>query len=184
MTRFSKSKPSKDSQVFLSEFSSRAAIQSAKLVDELLANDRTEWAGILIDQSAKLALTNCFIGAHFLYLRLGIEGEIATLFGQDVFEKSLPSLPEKARIFVSLAYRLYEKNNQHGNDDLTSSLENFYKIKINPLDACVAFTIYQQIRNSEEFSPLIGDLLPILNRLQIQQIEWLKVLTDTWTKAR
>ncbi len=185
MAWFSKSKPDRDLQIFLSEFPSWAAIHSARLVDELQAEDTTGWAEILKNDSAKEKLSNCFIGAHFLYLRLGAEGEIATLlFGEDIFEKSLSSLPEKAKIFVALAYSLYEKNNQRGKDGMTSSLEDFYKIKINPLDACVAFVIDQEVNGSKEFSLLLGELLPTLNRLQIQQLEWLKGLTEKWSKRK
>jgi hypothetical protein len=182
---FSKSKTNKDSEIFLSEFPSWVAIHSAKLVDELQKEDKTGWAEILSDSSAKLRLTNCFIGAHTLYLSLGPEGGIViSLFGDKVLEESLSSLPDKAKAFFLLTHTMYEKDQLKGKDSISSSLGDFYKIKIDPLDACVAFATDQEVNNSEEFSGLIGGLLPILNRLQVEQLKWLKELTGRWSKAK
>lgn len=182
---FSKSKIDKDSEVFLSEFPSWVAIHSAKLVDELKKEDDTGWVEILSDSSTKSKLINCFIGAHILYLSIRPEGGIVTLlFGDSIFEKSFSSLPDQAKTFFLLTHTLYEKDKLNGGNSISSSLEEFYKIKIDPLDACVAFASDQEVNNSEEFSGLIGGLLPILNRLQVEQVKWLKELTGRWSKVK
>lgn len=182
---FSKSKQNKDSQLFLSEYPSWVAIHSAKLAEELQADDTTGWAEILKDNPAKTSLTNCLIGAHLCYLSLTPEGGYTTLlFGEDVLEKSLSSLPDGAKGFFLLAHSFYEKDVERGEDSISSSLGDFYKIQVDPLDACVAFVIDQKVNKSEVFSPLVGDLLPILNKLQVQQLEWLKRVAERWARQK
>lgn len=181
---FSKVEPSNDLRLFLSEFPAWVAIQSTKLVGELQSNDTTGWSEILRNDSSKQKLINCLIGANMFYLRFTPEGTIASgLFGEDFLEKSLSSLPDQAKTCFAMAYKFYEKENQGGNT-FTSSLENWYKIKIDPLDACLAFIIERQVNNSEEFNLLIGGLLPTLNRLRINQLEWLKVMTEKWSMLK
>ena len=181
---FSKSEPSKDLRLFLSEFPTWAAVQSAKLVDELQTEDTTGWSKILENNSSRLKLTDCFIGANIFYLRVTPEGALASLlFGENFLEKSLPSLPDQAKICFALTYKFFEKEGQNGNT-FTSSLEKWYKIKIDPLDASAAFVIEQEINGSQEFNFLVGGLLPTLNRLRIQQLEWLKAMTEKWLKVK
>jgi len=182
---FSKEKPTRDAALFLTEFPSWAAIHSAKLVGELETEDNTGWTDVLKDSSANSRMTNCFIGAHAFYLSQRPEGAIVTaLFGENVLKDSLQALPEKAKVFVALAYGLFEKDQLNGKGSLHSSLEDFYKIKIDPLDAYVAFVIDKEVNDSEEFSFRLGGLLPILNRLQVEQLDWLKEMTGKWGKAK
>ncbi len=181
---FRKPKTNKDSEIFLSEFPSWASTHSAKLVDELSSEDPTGWSKILKDNSIKLKLIDCLIGANIFYLRTTPEGGLASLlFGEDFLEKSLPSLPNQAKVCFVLAYKFYEKESQSGNT-FCSSLENWYKIKIDPLDASLAFVIEQQVVGGEEFNLLVGRLLPTLNLLRIQQLEWLKEMTAKWSKIK
>lgn len=182
---FTSSEADKDLQTFLSEFPTWAAIQSAKLAQELQAGDEAGWGEVLENASKKSKLINCFIGAHLVYLSLRPEGELARLlFGKNILEKSLSSLPDEAKACAVLILSFYEKDSQKGEQRFSSSLENFYKIKIDPLDACVAFIVDKEVNNSEEFSFLIGGLLPTLNRLQVQQLEWLKKMTERWSKLK
>lgn len=181
---FSKSEPSNDSRLFLSEFPTWVAIQSAKLVDELQTEDTTGWSEILQNNSARLKLVDCLIGANLFYLRVTPEGRLASsLFGEDFLEKSLSHLPDEAKVCFALMYKYYEKENQSGST-FTSSLEHWYKIKIDPLDACVAFVIEHEINDSEEFNLLVGGLLPTLNHLRIKQLEWLKEMAEKWSKIK
>ena len=180
-----KTKPTKDATLFLTEFPSYVAIHSAKLVDELAKEDNTGWADVLKDSTAKSKLTNCFIGAHAFYLSQRPEGAIVTaLFGENVIKDSLSALPEKAKVFVALTYGFFEKDHLNGKSSLPSSLGDFYKIKIDPLDAYAAFITDKEVNDSEEFSFRLGGLLPILNRLQVEQLQWLKEMTDKWGKIR
>ena len=182
---FTKTKEDKDLQIFLSEFPTWAAIHSAQLADELLAKDEMVWGKILKNTSKKSELINGFIGAHLVYLSLRPEGEIARLlFGKDILEKSLASLPNKAKASAVLVLSFYEKDSQKGEQRFSSSMESFYKIKIDPLDACVAFILDKEVNNSEEFSSLIAGLLPTLNSLQVEQLEWLKNMTEEWSKVK
>lgn len=185
MSWFSKVKINKDSEIFLSEFPAWVAIHSAKLVDGLELDKTSSWAKILENKVAKERLVNCFIGAHVFYLQFSPEGElIASLFGEDALGKALFALPNKAKIFFTLAYELYEKNSKNGKDSLTSSLEDWYKIKIDPLDAHVAFIAHWEVSNNKEFSVLPGELLSTLNLLQVQQLGWLKGIVDKWSKVK
>ena len=182
---FSKPKQTKDATLFLTEFPSYAAIHSAKLVNELEIEDNTGWPEVLKDGTTKSKLTSCFIGAHTFYLSQRPEGAIVTaLFGENVLKDSLTALPEKAKVFVALTYGLFEKDHLNGKGGLPSSLGDFYKIKIDPLDAYVAFVTDKEVNDSEEFSFRLGGLLPILNRLQVEQLQWLKEMTDKWGKAK
>lgn len=181
---FSKSEPSKDLRLFLSEFPTWASVQSVKLADELQTEDTTGWSGILEDNSCRLKLIDCLIGANIYYLRATPEGALASLlFGENFLEKTLPSLPNQAKICFALAYKFFEKESESGHT-FSSSLENWYKAKIDPLDACAAFVIEQQVHGSQEFNLLVGGLLPTLNRLRIRQLEWLKEMTEKWSKTK
>ncbi|HCC05151.1 TPA: hypothetical protein DEP58_02485 [Patescibacteria group bacterium] len=181
---FSKTKLNSDLQLFLSEFPTWAAVQSTELITKLETEDTNGWAEILEDNSAKLKLIDCLIGANLFYLRTTPEGALASLlFGVDFLEKSLPSLPNQAKGCFVLAYNFYEKETQSGNT-FTSSLEDWYKIKIDSLDACVAFVIEHEFNSGEEFNLLFESLLPTLNHLRIQQIEWLMAMSEKWSKAK
>ncbi len=185
MELFSKSKPNNDLQLFLSEFPVWAAILSVKLVDELQTEDTTSrWPTILENSLSRQKLIDCLIGANLFYIRLTPEGALASLlFGENFLEKVLPSLPDETKVYFAMAYQFYEKENQNGNV-FTSLLENWYKIKIDPLDACAAFVIEQEISGSEEFTLLVGALLPTLNRLRVKQLEWLKEITEKWSNLK
>ncbi len=182
MTWFSKTKPTdKDEDIFLSEFPIWAAIRSAELVGELQAEVKTGWSDILKNDEARSELIHCLIGAHLFYLSFTPEGQIiGQLFGENILLKSLSFLPERAKNFFALTNDLYERDRLKDEDTFLSSLEDFYKIKIDPLDAYVAFVAEQEVCGSEEFSNQIGELLPILNRLHVGLLEWMKKIVDRW----
>lgn len=179
MRLFSKSKSDKDSEIILSEFPSWAAIHSAMLVNELQVEDLPEWTGILKDDAVKSKFINCLIGAHMFYLCIGFEGGVLSLFGENIIEELLFILPEESKKVSVLA--LYKEKTSSNNDEPLSSIEEFYGIEIDPIDANIAFVIEQEMYSSKEFSGLIGYLLPILNRLRVGQLEWLKGMVDKWS---
>lgn len=177
---FSKNKVKKDSDIILNEFSLWSTVHSVDLTNELQRDEKLGWTEIINDKTKKLKVIDCFLGAHLFYLNNNVAGDIVNLlFGNDVFEKILSTLPEKAKKIAVLSHTL---NNTNQNDSITSSLENLYNIKIKPIDACVAFVIDQEINNSNEFSIRIGGLLPILNQLQVEQLDWLNELVKKWSK--
>ena len=181
---FSTKKESEGLRLFLSEFPTWAAVHATKLVDDLKTEDKNGWEYTLKYDARRLKLIDCLIGANIFYFRNTPEGALASLlFGDDFLEKSLPSLPDEAKVCFYLAQKFYEKESQHGNS-FTSSLESWYKIKIDPLDASLAFVIEQEIVHSEEFNLLVGGLLPTLNRLRVEQLEWLKTMTAKWSKIK
>lgn len=182
MKWFSKNKKNEDATIILNEFSVWATIHSINLIDELQKDDKLGWAELINNNIKKSEIIDCFLGAHLFYLNNNVAGDIVNLlFGNDVFEKILSTLPERAKKIAVLSHTLQKTND---NVLITSSLENFYNIKINPFDACVAFVIDQEINNSDEFSNKIGGLLPILNRLQIEQLDWLNELVEKWSKLK
>src|SRR5665811_738037 len=154
---FSKSKTNKDTEIILSEFPSWAAIHSAKLVSELKAEDLPEWTGILKNDAIKLKFTNCLIGAHIFYLSVAPEGGFLYLFGEKIPEQLLSSLPEEAKKLFVLAFSFYKKKHLGDKDEWLSSIEKFYGIKIDSLDANAAYAIEHEVCGpSKDFSGLIG----------------------------
>ncbi len=181
---FSKSKTDKDSEIILNEFPSWSAINSTKLVAELKKEDLPDWTGILSNDEIKSKFINCLIGAHLFYLCLAPEGGYLSIFGEKIQEKLMHSLPDEAKKFFVLAFAFHEKKTQEI-DNQHSSMEKLYGIKIDPLDADVAFIIEQEVCGpSEDFSGLISYLLPILNRLRISQLKWLGNTVKKWSVAK
>lgn len=183
MSWFSKPKINKDSELFLSEFPSWASIHSAKLVGELQADGRIGWSEILRSEAKKSQLTELLIGAHLFYLAQSIEGGIViTLFGNDILERCFSFVPEQAKVFYLMANMNLEKESQSGKGGITGLLGAFYKIKVDPLDAIVAFVVDQLVNDSKEFNSQIGELLPTLNQLQVEQLKWIKDMIKKWSK--
>jgi hypothetical protein len=175
MSWFSKPKINKDSELFLSEFPSWVSIHSAKLVNQLQTDERNGWSEILRIDANKSQLTDFLIGAHLFYLNKSAEGGIViSLFGNNILERSLFLVPEQAKVFYFMANTTLEKQSREGKNGITSLLEDFYKIKIDPLDATVAFVADNLINDSKDFSAHIGELLPTLNQLCVEQLRWIK----------
>ncbi len=181
---------------FIEEYPVWASQHSTKLIDELISNAaglaEGTWKQLLQDNKNIVKLTNIFTGAHGVFLMINPEGAIVSaLFGEKTIEKCIKLMPPASQNFALLTFasnlKRTEKEGNNIIDSYLTSLEEYFKIKINPLDAHVAFVATDEIIGGDTdqvFSPTltIAGLLPTLNRLQQEQLTWLKDFTGRHLK--